>query len=145
MNHRQAANRLSTEGGVRSMRSTRLSRLESAIRVVLEFNEAFNRHDVAGMMRLLSDDCVFENTSPAPDGTVYSGKEAVTQFWLDFFHESPQAHIEIEEIFGLGIRCMMRWRYDWVDGAGKKGHVRGVDIFQLKNGFICQKLSYVKG
>lgn len=127
------------------MRSTRLSRLESAIRVVLEFNEAFNRHDVAGMMRLLSDDCVFENTSPAPDGTVYSGKEAVTQFWLDFFHESPQAHIEIEEIFGLGIRCMMRWRYDWVDGAGKKGHVRGVDIFQLKNGFICQKLSYVKG
>lgn len=127
------------------MSATRLSRLELAIRVVLEFNEAFNRHDVAGMMRLLSDDCVFENTSPAPDGTVYSGKEAVTQFWLDFFHESPQAHIEIEEIFGLGIRCTMRWRYDWVDGAGKKGHVRGVDIFQLKNGFICQKLSYVKG
>lgn len=127
------------------MSATRLSRLELAIRIVLEFNEAFNRHDVPGMMRLLSDDCVFENTSPAPDGTVYSGKEAVTRFWLDFFHESPQAHIEIEEIFGLGIRCMMRWRYDWVDEAGKKGHVRGVDVFQLKNGFICQKLSYVKG
>jgi len=127
------------------MSATRLSRLELAIRIVLEFNEAFNRHDVPGMMRLLSDDCVFENTSPAPDGTVYSGKEAVTQFWLNFFHESPQAHIEIEEIFGLGIRCMMRWRYDWVDEAGKKGHVRGVDVFQLKNGFICQKLSYVKG
>ena len=28
---------------------------------------------------------------------------------------------------------------------GKQGHVRGVDIFQLKNGLICQKLSYVKG
>lgn len=76
---------------------------------------------------------------------MYSGKEGVTQFWQDFFRESPYAHIEIEEIFGFGMRCIMRWRYDWVDLAGKKGHVRGVDIFQVKNGSICEKLSYVKG
>ena len=37
----------------------------------LEFNEAFNRHDVAGMMQPMSDDCIFENTGPAPDGAVY--------------------------------------------------------------------------
>ena len=127
------------------MSPARMSRLESAIRVVLEFNEAFNRHDVAGMMQLMSDDCIFENTSPAPDGAVYSGKEAVTQFWQDFFRESPQAHIEIEEISSLGERCMMRWRYSWVDMAGDKGHVRGVDVFRVRNGFIREKLSYVKG
>ncbi|MBN1449842.1 MAG: nuclear transport factor 2 family protein [Anaerolineales bacterium] len=127
------------------MSPTRLSRLESAVRIVLEFNEAFNRHDVEGMMKLMSEDCVFENTNPPPDGAVYSGKEAVTRFWQDFFRESPQAHIEIEEIFGLGMRCVMRWRYDWVDATGKKGHVRGVDIFQLRDGFIHEKLSYVKG
>ena len=127
------------------MSPARMSQLESAIRVVLEFNEAFNRHDVAGMMQLMSDDCIFENTSPAPDGAVYSGKEAVTQFWQDFFRESPQAHIDIEEIFSLGERCMMRWRYSWVDMAGDKGHVRGVDVFRVRNGFIREKLSYVKG
>lgn len=127
------------------MSPTRLARSESAIRLVLEFNEAFNLQDVAGMMRLMSEDCVFENTVPAPDGAVYSGKEAVTQFWQDFFRESPQAHIEIEEIFGLGNRCMMRWRYNWVDETGKKGYVRGVDIFKVENGSICEKLSYVKG
>lgn len=127
------------------MSPTRMSRIESALRVVLEFNEAFNRQDVAGMMALMSDDCVFENTTPAPDGTVYSGKEAVSRFWQDFFRESPHAHIEIEEIFGLGLRCIMRWRYDWTDAAGQKGHVRGVDIFQIRNGLICEKLSYVKG
>ena len=81
------------------MSSTRLSRSESAIRVVLEFNEAFNRHDVAGMMQLMSDDCICENSDPAPDGAVYSGKVVVTQFWQDYFRESPNAHIEIEEIF----------------------------------------------
>jgi len=127
------------------MSPTRMSRLESAIRLVLEFNKAFNRHDVAGMMRLMNDDCVFENTAPAPDGAVYSGKEAVTRFWENFFRASPNAHIEIEDIFGFGDRCVMRWRYDWVDGQGKKGHVRGVDIFKVEDGSICEKLSYVKG
>jgi predicted SnoaL-like aldol condensation-catalyzing enzyme len=123
----------------------RMSKLESAIRVVLEFNDAFNRHDVAGMLELMSEDCSFENTAPAPDGTLYSGKGAVTQFWQDFFHASPQAHIEIEEIFGLGERCIMRWRYTWVDQGDKKGHVRGVDIFRVRNGLISEKLSYIKG
>ncbi len=122
------------------MSPIRMSKLESGMRIVLEFNEAFNHHDVAGMMKLMGDDCIFENTSPAPDGTVYSGKEAVTKFWQEFFRQSPQAHIEIEEIFGMGLRCVMRWRYDWGNG-----HVRGVDIFKLKEGLICEKLSYVKG
>jgi steroid delta-isomerase-like uncharacterized protein len=127
------------------MSPTCMSRLESATRVVLAFNEAFNHHDVTAMMQLMSDDCIFENTEPAPDGTLVSGKQAVTRFWQDFFRQSPHAHIEIEEIFGLGIRCIMRWRYNWVDAEGKKGHVRGVDLFQVKDGLISEKLSYVKG
>ena len=127
------------------MSPTRMARLESAVRIILEFNEAFNRHDVEGMMRLMSEDCVFENTVPAPDGTIYSGKESVTRFWQDFFRESPHAHIEIEEVFGLGLRCVMRWRYEWEAESGSKGHVRGVDIFQVKDGLIREKLSYVKG
>lgn len=77
--------------------------LVEIFQVVLGFNEAFIRHDVAGMMQLMSDDCVFENTTPAPDGMVIAGKEKVTRFWPDFFRESPQAHIKIEEIFGSGL------------------------------------------
>jgi predicted SnoaL-like aldol condensation-catalyzing enzyme len=127
------------------MSPTRLSKMESTMRAVLEFNKAFNRHDVTGMMALMSEDCLFENTSPAPDGEVYTGKEAVTQFWQDFFQRSPQSFIEIEEIFGLGQRCIMRWRYEWEDEEGEKGYVRGVDIFKGKDGIITEKLSYVKG
>ncbi|MBN1352551.1 nuclear transport factor 2 family protein [candidate division KSB1 bacterium] len=127
------------------MSPSRLSRLESAIRVVLEFNEAFNRHDVGGMMQLASDDCLFESCDPAPDGSVYWGKEAVTRFWQDFFRASPNAHIEIEEAFGIGLHCVVRWKYEWADTTGAKRHIRGADIFQVKNGFICEKRSYVKG
>ena len=128
-----------------SMSPTRMSKIESATRVVLEFNEAFNRHDVSGMMQLMSEDCVFENTAPAPDGTVYKGKETVTRFWQDFFRESPNAHIKIEEIFGLGERCVMRWRYNWEETGGEENHVRGVDIFRVRDGSIQEKFTYVKG
>lgn len=127
------------------MSPVRMSKVEEAVRAVLAFNDAFNRHDVDGMMELMSEDCVFENTSPPPDGAVYAGKAAVTHFWQTFFQQSPHAHIEIEEIFGVGTRCVMRWRYDWVNDAGQAGHVRGVDLYQVRGGLICEKLSYVKG
>lgn len=127
------------------MSPIQLAKLEAPMRIVLAFNDAFNRHDVAAMMQLMSDDCIFENTYPPPDGTRYTGKKTVADFWLDFFRTSPQAYIEIEEIFGLGERCIVRWQYNWVDNENKAGHVRGVDIFRVRNGFICEKLSYVKG
>jgi predicted SnoaL-like aldol condensation-catalyzing enzyme len=127
------------------MGPARMSRVETAIRVVIDFNEAFNKHDINAMMKLMSDDCLFENTNPAPDGTIIKGKDEVTQFWEEFFRESPYAHIEIEEIFSLSFRCVMRWKYTWKDASGISGYVRGVDLFKVTNGLINEKLSYVKG
>ncbi len=124
------------------MSPARMSKVEAAMRIVLTFNDAFNNHDVPEMMKLMSENWVFENTE---DGTRYSGKDAVTQFWRTFFQESPHAHIDIEEIFSLANRCIMRWRYSWEDTEGKKGHVRGVDIFRVEDGLIAEKFSYVKG
>jgi limonene-1,2-epoxide hydrolase len=122
------------------MSPARMSKIEEAMRIVMQFNDAFNQHDVPAMMALMSEDCLFENTSPAPDGTIYKGQADVRQFWESFFQESSQAHIDIEEIFGLGERCVMRWKYSW-----GSGHVRGVDIFKVRDGLITEKLSYVKG
>ena len=36
--------------------------------VIDRFNEAFNRHDADALALLLTDDTVFEDTSPPPDG-----------------------------------------------------------------------------
>ncbi|MBN1259109.1 MAG: nuclear transport factor 2 family protein [Anaerolineae bacterium] len=126
------------------MSPTRMSRIEAGPRAVLAFVEAFNRHDVAGMMHLMSADCVVEHWEPAPNGAVYTGKEAVTQFWQDFFRAAPRAHLKAEEVFGFGIRCVLRWRYEWVAAEGNPRHVRGVSLFKVKEGAIHQKLSYVK-
>jgi ketosteroid isomerase-like protein len=113
--------------------------------VIEQFNQAFNRHDVNSMMVWMTDDCIFENTFPPPDGTRYERQAAVRAFWEEFFHSSSQAVLEFEEIFAFGERCVVRWLYHWVNSEGQPGHVRGVDIFRLRQGKIDEKLSYVKG
>ncbi len=113
--------------------------------VIQKFNDATNQHDVKTMISLMSNDCVFENTVPPPDGESFEGLEKIKDFWINFFKSSPQAHFETEEMFVCGNRCIVRWVYHWVDKEGKPGHVRGVDIFKVQNGKITEKLSYVKG
>jgi len=113
--------------------------------LIIQFNDALNAHDVDAMMKLMSEDCSFENTYPPPDGTRLMGQAAVRAFWEGFFADSRAAVIEVEEIFACADRCVMRWTYRWIDAAGQPGHVRGVDVYRVRNGRIAEKLSYVKG
>ena len=111
---------------------------------VERYNDAFNRHDVDAIMRCMTEDCVFENTRPAPDGTRIHGQAAVRAFWDEFFARSPRAHFDTEELITAGDRCVVRWRYSWVRDE-VSGHVRGVDVFRVRDGKVAEKLSYVKG
>lgn len=113
--------------------------------LIIRFNDALNARDIDTMMSLLTTDCVFENTYPAPAGTRYAGQTAVREFWEDFFLGSSQARIEIEEIFGQNDRVVMRWTYRWTDRSGQSGSIRGVDVYRVRDGLIAEKLSYVKG
>jgi ketosteroid isomerase-like protein len=117
----------------------------STIEVIEKFNEAFSRHDVPAVMALMTDDCIFENTYPAPDGERFEGPEAVKRFWEEFFRSSPDANFQSEEMIALGDRCVIRWRYDWTGTDGSRGHVRGVDVFRVRDGKVAEKLAYVKG
>jgi ketosteroid isomerase-like protein len=73
------------------------------------FNEAFNRHDADGLAALLTDDTVFEDTSPAPDGRRIQGKSAVVEFWRGWFAHNPDARFEAEEVIVSGSRVTVRW------------------------------------
>lgn len=110
-----------------------------------QFNQAFNRHDVEAMMALMTSDCVFENTYPPPGGERFRGAAAVRGFWEAFFRNSPEAHLEFEEVEACGERGFQRWVYTWGSQPGEIGWVRGVDLFRFENGKIAEKLSYVKG
>jgi ketosteroid isomerase-like protein len=108
------------------------------------FNEAFNRHDADALALLLTDDTVFEDTSPAPDGRRVEGKAAVVAFWREWFARNPDARFEAEEIIVSGDRAVVRWVYRKTR-AEQPWHLRGVDIFTVRNGKVAAKLAYVKG
>jgi ketosteroid isomerase-like protein len=112
--------------------------------VVERFNAAFNEHDVDAIMAAMTEDCVFDSTRPPPDGERIEGQAAVRRFWEEFFSRSPHARFEAEEVFAAGDRCVVRWVYHWVRD-GVPGHVRGVDLFRVRDGKVAEKLSYVKG
>ncbi|HEX7118257.1 MAG TPA: nuclear transport factor 2 family protein [Longimicrobiales bacterium] len=117
---------------------------EATIAAVDRFNEAFNAHDVDAIMEAMTEDCVFDNTRPPPDGERFEGQAAVRASWEAMFRRSPHARFETEEMFAAGDRRVVRWTYHWIRD-GRPGHVRGVDIFRVRDGKVAEKLSYVKG
>ncbi len=112
--------------------------------VIDRFNEAFNRHDANALAAWLTDDTVFEDTSPAPDGRRVEGKDAVVEYWRTWFARNPDAVFEAEDVIVSGDRAVVRWIYRKVR-KGQPWHLRGVDVFTVRDGKVAAKLAYVKG
>jgi ketosteroid isomerase-like protein len=108
-------------------------------RLLDEFGAAWNDHDLDRALRFVTDDVVFESTGPAPDGVRAVGPDEVREAWAPIFSD-PSSHFETEDAFIAGDRATTRWIYRW-----SGGHIRGVDVFLLRDGKVAEKLSYVKG
>jgi len=118
------------------------ARSSAVTAAVGRFGAAFDRGDVDAVMAAMTVDCAFESTAP-PDGVRYEGQAAVRAAWTEFFASSSDAHFETEEQIVCGDRAIVRWRYTWGDGPAD--HVRGVDVFRVRDGLVAEKASYVKG
>ena len=115
------------------------------VRSVIErFHEAVNRRDVDAVVAAVTDDCVFESTLP-PDGDRYEGPAAIGAFFRKLFDAAAERTFDIEEVITSRDRAVMRWQHHWVDTSGTAGHIRGVDVFRVRDGKVAEKLSYVKG
>lgn len=112
----------------------------TTLALVTRCNDAFNRHDVDAVVALITEDCLFEHTYPPPDGERFQGPEAVRACWAELMRSTPAAHFETEDMFALGSRRVVRWRYTL-----GTGHGRGVDGFRIRDGKIAEAPSYVQG
>ncbi|MBZ5589276.1 MAG: nuclear transport factor 2 family protein [Acidobacteriia bacterium] len=118
---------------------------EQATRTAVErFNEAFNRHDADAVAALVTEDTVFEDTSPAPDGRSIQGRSAVVEYWRGWFARNSDARFEAEEMIVSGDRAVVLWVYHKMRN-GQPWHLRGVDVFTVRDGKVAAKLAYVKG
>jgi uncharacterized protein (TIGR02246 family) len=109
------------------------------IEVVERFGRAWAAHDMDATLALVTEDCLFESTGPAPDGEAHVGREAIGAAWAPIF-ANADARFEVEDTVAFGDAVVQRWRYDWGDG-----HVRGIDLFRVRDGLVSEKRSYVKG
>jgi SnoaL-like protein len=110
--------------------------------IMRRFNDVFQQHNPAALPELVAEDCVIENTVPAPDGARYVGREACVGLWQEIA-VAPGTHFDLEEVFAAGDRATIRWRYWWGEGEGNS--VRGVNLMRVRDGLIVEAMGYVKG
>ena len=107
------------------------------------FNAALEGRDFDALAAALTEDCLFEDTDPRPDGTRYAGRAAVVAFFRAMVEASPRSTFDVEEAFTCGDRCVVLWNHRWVRD-GVRGHNRGVDLFRVRDGRVAEKLAYTK-
>ncbi len=110
--------------------------------ILTRFDQVFLNHDPAALQDLVADDCIIENTQPAPDGSRHEGKAACIQLWTGIA-TNPDIWFETESIIARGDRGEIRWRLRW--GPEHDKSVRGVNLMRVSDGRIVEALGYVKG
>ena len=113
---------------------------------VLEaFAEAWNRHDIDGLMSFMAEDCVFE-ASGGPDvcGTRYAGCHAVRSGFEEVWATFPDAHWGGARHFVLGDRGVSEWTFTGTRTDGTRVEVNGCDLFTFLEGKITVKNSFRK-
>lgn len=109
--------------------------------VLDRYNDAFRLHDPGLLTNLIADDCVIEDSGPAPDGLRREGGEACLARWselagneaLTFTPEQAEIH---------GDLAVQPWILTW--GEGDQDRLRGVNLLRIRGGRIVEARGYVK-
>lgn len=109
--------------------------------VLRRYHEAFRHHDPDALVGLIADDCVIENTGPAPNGSRHVGKAACLEVWQGIAAR-PEFQFEHEEIFVVGDRIVTRWRLRW--GDDESASLRGLNMMRVRNGLFVEAFGYAK-
>jgi ketosteroid isomerase-like protein len=115
-------------------------------RALRKWNQAWDNHDLNGVMELFHDDVVFENWT----GGKAEGKEVLRKAWTEWFENHGGFRFTEEETFidEAEQKALYRWQLDWPSvekgQEGKHERRRGVDVLHFKDGKIIRKLTYSK-
>ena len=122
-----------------------LSRVELK-KTLTRWNQAWDNHDLNGVMELFHDEILFENWT----GGKAKGKEALRQASTSWFKNHGGFRFTEEETFidETAQKVLYRWQLDWPSFEkgyeGRPEMRRGVDVLHFRNGKIIQKLTYSK-
>lgn len=102
--------------------------------------DAFNRHDIDGVMTHFADDCVFFTVGgDAVHGTRIEGREAIAKAFVAVWTAMPDARWAHHRHFVCGERAVSEWTFGGTGADGMRIEAEGADIFTLRDGKIVVK------
>ncbi len=114
-------------------------------KVLQDFADAWNRHDIEALMSFMTEDCVFEaSAGPEVAGARYVGREAVRAGYAEVWATYPDAHWGNARHFVHGDRGVSEWTFMGTKADGTRVEVNGCDLFTFRDGRIALKNSYRK-
>jgi hypothetical protein len=103
--------------------------------VVRAFVEAYNRHDVAGMLALADTAVVW--LSVAGDSVVVEARGAaeLARGLEGYFRDVPSAASEVEAVTALGPWVAVRERARWTGEAGPRAQA-ALSVYEVRDGRV---------
>lgn len=115
------------------------------IATLIQFNEAWNRHDIEALMGFMDDDCEFHGVA-GPDllGRSFIGKAAVREGFVLAWTNFPDAQWLDGDHFVQGDRGVSESTFTGTRADGMRVEARMVDVFTFRNGKIAIKNAFRK-
>ena len=114
--------------------------------VITEVCDAFNRHDVEGILRRFTDDAdwLLSRGTP-PEGGRVRGIEAIRAMLQRRFRTIPDMHWEIASHWVGGNRGCSEWTVTGTESNGNRIEWLGIDVWELNDdGQVTTKDTYWK-
>lgn len=107
--------------------------------------EAFNRHDLDGIMEYFAEDCVlYMPRGSSPHGDRYTGKPDVRAGLAKRFEGIPDVHYGDDRHWVGDDFGVSEWTLTGTTVAGKRIEVRGLDLLEFAHGKVTRKDSFWK-
>ena len=104
--------------------------------------DAFNRHDIDGVMTHFADDCVFYTVAGDNEyGNAVKGREAIAKAFTGVWTAMPDVQWADHEHFMSedGTRGVSQWTFRATNPDGTRTEVQGADLFRIRDGRIVEK------
>ena len=109
------------------------------------FGKAFNKADVEEIAACVTEDFEWRlNAGGAPSGAVLKGKDALRAHFADKSKAHREARYSEARIHRAGDKLFGTFRVTGVDHAGQPFDRYGIDLYELRDGKIALKDSYLK-
>lgn len=102
--------------------------------------DAFNRHDIDGVMKCFADDCVFYTVGgPEVYGNKIEGADAIAKAFVGVWTTMKDAHWDHHSHFVHGDRAVSEWTFSGTNPDGSRVEAQGADLFTVRDGQLVVK------